>query len=1070
MRAILLAVMLILVPSARAALEWEDPAINERNRRAPHATLNVYGDAAAARAGEIADTRSLSLAGDWKFNWSPRPAARPADFYRPDFNDRDWPTIPVPSNWQLHGYGTPIYLNIPYPWGEPNPPFIPHDNNPVGSYRLAFDRPAQADGRRAILCFDGVESAFYCWLNGEFVGYSEDSRTPARFDVTDRLRPGANLLAVEVYRWSDGSYLEDQDFWRLSGIFRDVSLTFREPLHIRDLRVTTDLDAAYRDATLAVEVELRNDGRAAQGGTVQIELIDAGGVSLVTASEPFTSIASGESAVVRFEQAVPAPALWSAEHPNLYTLLVTQRDAEGNVSEAIRQQIGFRVGEISGGRLRVNGREILIRGVNRLEHDPDTGHTISRESMIRDIELMKRHNINAVRTAHYPNMTEWYDLCDEYGLYLIDEANIESHGMGYGERTLAKHPDWALAHMQRVQAMVARDRNHPSIIIWSMGNEAGDGPNFVAASEWIKQNDPTRPVHYERAEEAAHVDIVSPMYPPPAELGAYADKNPDRPYIMCEYSHAMGNSNGDLWSYWRQIYERGPLQGGFIWDWVDQGLRKPVPPGAPNPLGKTHYLAYGGDFGPPGTPSDNNFCMNGLVSADRVPHPALAEVAHVYQPIHARAVDLARGEIEITNWQEFSDLSALAGRWKVTDGEKVLQEGTLDLNLAPRESKTIAVPFEQPQAKMGVEYFLDLSWRLREPTAWAPAGHEVAWDQLTLPDSEPKSFGWSGLVPPVALVETPESLEMSTRNFVIVFDRTAGTIASWKADGRELIAWGPEPHFWRAPNDNDIGSKMADRLGVWRHAGRDRIVRETSVAGVAVGLRIRVSGDLPSGARMRVAGDSPAGNTAAGLGSFTTTYTLHGDGSVLVEHAFTPGSDNLPDLPRLGMQMRIPSRYDRLRWFGKGPQETYSDRQDARVGVYEGKVIDQYYDYSQPQETGNKVGVRWLTLTDESGFGLLVVGDPTLSACALPFPTEQLDHARHDWEMTAPGPINLNLDLAQMGLGGDNSWGMLPHPEFLIKPQPASYSYWLLPIDLTKENPGEIATSVRPSLKAVDIK
>ena len=623
--------------SAGQVNDWENPAVFSRNKEAPHASFQRYDTVEAAARRDLPGRYSMSLNGMWSFKWVPEPSQRPRDFFNPEYDVSTWDEITVPSNWELQGYGTPIYTNIIYPFGPPEPPFIPHNNNPVGSYRRDFTVPQDWDGRRIVIHFAGVESAFYIWVNGEKVGYSQGSRTPAEFDLTSFVQPGSNTLAVEVYRWSDGSYLEDQDFWRLSGIFRDVAIYATPELYVRDFQARTEFDSAYQDASLKVYVDLSNYSKQVPaGGSISLMLEDANGAAVLTGTEKNVKLSPGEDLRVFWEESVKSPAQWSAENPCLYNLVIKLSDRENVVLEVIPFKIGFRQVEMRDGQILINNIPALFKGVNRHEHDPDTGHYLTRESMIRDIKLMKQHNINAVRTCHYPDVPEWYELCDEYGIYLIDEANIESHGMGYrSDTTLGNNPVWKEAHLDRTRSMVERDKNHASVVIWSLGNEAGDGVNFEATSAWIHDRDNSRPVHYERAMQKPHVDIVSNMYSKVEQIIEYAQTHKDRPFILCEYAHAMGNSVGNLFKYWDAIEKYPQLQGGFIWDWVDQGLRAYTEEGRP-------YFAYGGDFGPPEVPSDDNFCMNGLVSADRIPHPSLLEVKKVYQYVGFEAVDLSR--------------------------------------------------------------------------------------------------------------------------------------------------------------------------------------------------------------------------------------------------------------------------------------------------------------------------------------------------------------------------------------------------------------------------------------------
>ena len=1027
---------------AQTRPDWENPAVLGTNRQPPRASQMIYPDAATARAAERARSPWFrSLAGDWRFHWVPKPADRPKDFFRTDFDDRKWATIPVPSNMEIEGYGIPIYVNIQYPWGKPTPPTVPADNNPVGSYRYRFTVPASWDGRQVFLHFAGVESAFYVWVNGEKVGFSKGSRTPAEFNITDFLRPGENLLAVEVYRWSDGSYVEDQDFWRLSGIFREVYLWSPAPLHIEDFTVRTDLDDQYRDAEFQVDVKVRNYGKKAEKIDVEATLADGRAGNLCESLNGSSQVEPGQAAALTLRAKIDNPKKWSAEKPNLYQLLLQLSDSAGRVIEVIPANVGFREVEIKDGELLVNGRVVLIKGVNRHEHDPITGHYVATDSMIRDIELMKQNNINAVRTCHYPNIPEWYELCDRYGLYLVDEANIECHGAW---DLAGKNPDWAACVLDRIRRMVERDKNHPSIIVWSMGNECGDGPNFTAAKAWIEKADPTRPIHWNPAGEGPNTDIVSPMYPNPSVLHNYASRPQTRPFIICEYAHAMGNSTGDLWSYWRPIYEKKHLQGGFIWDWVDQGLRKEI--GSETPDGaKRYFYAYGGDYGPPGTPSDDNFCCNGLVSADRTPHPGLDQVKKVYQYIHIRPVDLAAGRVEVKNWYDFTNLKEIAvGAWQLKADGRILQEGSLpELDVEPGETATLTVPLQPISPQPGVEYWLNLSFRLKADASWAAQGHELAWEQFQLPAASPGPRAPSAM-PALELVQDDAAITLQTGDFSLAVDRQEGLIISLKQNGTELIQEPLRPHFWRAPVDNDRGNGMPGRCGIWRDAGRNWNVSSVDVRQLSPGVvQVDAKGELPAaGAKCNV------------------RYTIFGSGDVVVDMDMKPGDKKLPELPRVGMQMALTPGFDTITWYGRGPKETYWDRKDARVDIYRGLVADQFFDYSEPQETGNKTDVRWVTLTNDRGIGLLAVGMPLLSVNALHYTTDDLQSAKHSYQMTRRDFVTLNLDLQQMGVGGDNSWGARPHDEFQLKPQPYSYGFRLRPFRAEQLDPAAEAKVV----------
>jgi beta-galactosidase len=1047
---------------AAPAPDWENPQRLGIDRLLPHASMVVCPDVQTAAMIQVADNAHRvkspwyrSLNGPWKYCYASTPAQRVAGFFAVGFDDARWPTIPVPSNVEFEGYGVPIYVNIKYPWGTADPPRIPADNpnNTVSAYRRTFRVPEAWQGRPVLLTFDGVNSFFYVWINGQRVGMSKGSRTPAEFDVTRFLRPGENLLAVEVFRWCDGSYLEDQDFWRLSGIFRDVYLWSPAPLHLADVEVKTELDAAYCNAQLRLTATLHNFTTRPDAAHVEATLLDPEGRPVYAGATSRVELAGGADAQVRITAPLGAVRKWSAEEPALYPLFITVKDAAGKPLEVVPLKVGFRKVEIRGGELLVNGRAVLLKGVNRHEHDPDRGQAITVDSMRRDLELMKRHNINAVRTCHYPNQPAWYDLCDQYGIYLIDEANIESHGMGYDARSLAKDPAWLPAHLDRTQRMVERDKNHPSVILWSLGNEAGDGPNFEATSRWIKQRDPSRPVHYERAGLAAHTDIVCPMYPPPQRLADYASQAQTRPMILCEYAHAMGNSTGDLWSYWRLIYEHKYLQGAFVWDWVDQGIRQPQHAQRGGRLLRVRpqerfFWAYGGDFGPPDTPSDDNFCCNGLVSPDRVPHPGLAEVQHVYQNIHSRLVDPARREVEIRNWFDFTNLKDVAiGKWRLMADGVERQRGTLPtLDVAPRQALRLALPVRPFTPEPGVRYFLELSFRLRHDTRWAQAGHELAWDQFELPDQLPGP----ALVPSgmPQWEQTAERVQVRAGRLTATFDKRAGTLAALKFQGVELVERPLTPDFWRAPTDNDRGRKNEKSQGIWRKAAQDaRLENFSAQADPAQhAVVVRAGFVLPSVAC-----------------HWQTSYTVYASGDILVEARFTPGKKKLPTLPRLGMQMALPAGFENLTWYGPGPQETYVDRHDARVGVYRGTVEQQFCgDYSEPGESGNKFDTRWIALAGNHGVGLLAVGLPRLSANALHYTTDDLQSAKHPWELTRRPFVTLNLDLAQMGVGGDDSWGAWPHKAFLIPAQPATYRFRLRPYVTAVEDPQTLARQVLP--------
>jgi len=1032
--------------------DWQNPQIIERNKQAPHSSFTSYATVEQALSGK--KERSplyLSLNGQWSFKWSKRPSERPQAFFEREFDVSNWDQISVPSNWQLEGHGIPIYTNIAYPWGAPDPPYIPDDNNPVGSYRRTVVIPDSWLDKRIVIHFAGVESAFYLWLNGKMVGYSQGSRTPAEFDLTPFIERGKNIVAVEVFRWSDGSYLEDQDFWRLSGIYRDVFLYSTPKLFVRDFWVQAGLSESGELGQLTVTVQLRNDSedRSASGQLEAVLLDGEGNRVLDPWIEPLR-ISPNSDLELSYSQTLTHPKKWSAETPNLYTLLLELKDPEQSTLQVIPARTGFRSVEIKEGQLLLNGKPILLKGVNRHEHDPDTGHTVSRESMLRDIELMKQHNINAVRTSHYPNLPEWYELCDEYGLYIVDEANIESHGIGYNpEDTLGNKPEWKKAHLDRTERMLERDKNHPSVIIWSLGNEAGDGINFEATSAWIHKRDPSRPVQYERAETRSHTDIVAPMYHSVEQIVDYALEHSDRPLILCEYAHAMGNSVGNLFEYWDAIKRYKHLQGGFIWDWVDQGLRSQTAEGI-------EYFAYGGDFGPPEIPSDGNFCMNGLVASDRTPHPSLLEVKKIYQYIDFSASDLYQGKIRIENQYDFVSLGFLRGYWELSANGIVMEEGMLDiLDLAPGEDRVVRIPFETPKPEPGVEYWLNIHFRLAEKKLWAGPGHEVAWEQFELPFRATGSSQSFHSIEELDLQETPFIASVKGEDFILEFDKKRGSIDSWIFRGIELIRTGPSPDFWRAPIDNDLGNQMHRRLSVWRPADRkvdwrsqgiEWKIEDTAVEQVSPGVvKIRVKGSLRG---------VPA--------EYDVSYEVHGSGEVQVEARMSGTASDVPELPRFGMQMTLPQEFQLMQWYGRGPHESHWDRKKgAAVGRYSGTIDEQFVEYSRPQENGNKTDVRWVSLTNGNGIGLLAVGRPLLSVAARNFRTSDLENVRHQHSLQRRPFVTLNLDYKQMGVGGDNSWGALPHEAYRLKFGDYDYSFSLLPISESEEPAASVARKIR---------
>ncbi|NQT02112.1 MAG: DUF4981 domain-containing protein [Planctomycetes bacterium] len=1022
--------------------DWENPDVVGINKEPGHCTLIPYsGIETALKADRKASRFYKSLNGNWKFHWVNKPADRPLDFYKPDYDISTWKLIPVPSNWQMHGYGIPIYLNVPYPFPA-NPPYIPHDYNPVGSYRRRFTISNDWKDRRIFLHFDGVKSAFYLWINGQKVGYSQDSMTPAEFNITQYLKSGENILSVEVYRWSDGSYLEDQDMWRLSGIYRNVYLFAAPQVHINDFFVRTDLDDSYTDATLMIRPKISNyTNQNIEGWTVEAQLYDPNKEPVLT--KPLTRTVSSiineqypQRDNVKFallEQKISNPRKWSAEFPNLYTLVLSLNDAEGKTVEAESCRVGFRKVEIKDGQLLVNGRSIKLFGVNRHEHDPDHGRAIPVSQMIQDIKLLKQNNINAVRTSHYPDDPTWYDLCDEYGIYLIDEANLESHGLkGY----LSNVPGWHNAFVERAVRMVERDKNHPSVIIWSLGNETGCGPNHAAMSAWIKDYDSTRPIHYEGAAgdpvDYPYVDMISRMYARIPEIIRLAtNPNDNRPMVLCEYAHAMGNSVGNLKEYWDAIRTHKRLIGGFIWDWADQGLRKKSPDGQ-------EFWAYGGDFGD--KPNDGNFCCNGLVQPNRKPNPSLYEVKKVYQRLHVLPVDILAGKFHIYNEYDFLNLDFTDIRCELSADGRVIQKGTLPkLSLAPGAKRELQLNFKEPDLQPDTEYWIKIFFTLADDTLWARRGHILAWDQFKVPfDVPPAPVVDPNTMPSLTLKETAQNITITGDDFELMFGTESGSLESYVFNEKQLIASAMVPNFWRVPIDNDEGNNMPERLGSWRNAGPDRTVNTVNAEQLK-----------PQVVRITTEAAIPVGTNS----TCKTIYTVYGSGDIIVDSNFAPHGDNLPDLPRFGMQMAVPARFNKLTWFGRGPHENYWDRKTgAALGLYTGNVNELIHRYVRPQENGNRSDVRWMALTDANSVGLVAVGMPTIDISAWPFTMQDLEDAKHIHEPPQGDTITVNLDYKQMGVGGDDSWGAQTHPEYTLPAKPYHYRLRLMPYDRERGN------------------
>ncbi|UJF36053.1 glycoside hydrolase family 2 TIM barrel-domain containing protein [Paenibacillus hexagrammi] len=1245
--------------------EWNNnPDIFQVNREPAHNSFIPYGDVTSALHGadmisamtENPSPYYQSLDGQWKFNLASNPDSRPADFYKDSYDISSWNNIKVPGEWQLQGYDFPIYTNITYPfWGNGNsknvqPPVAPTEYNPVGSYKRTFTVPADWKTRQTFISFQGVESAFYVWVNGQKVGYSEDSFTAKDFNITPYLKDGENTLSVEVYRWSDGSWLEDQDMLRVSGIVRDVFLYSTPSVHMRDFGVVTDLDSDYKDASLNLKVNVKNYVDGTPGShTVEGMLYDANEQPVFTQPVKMNVDFQGNAEVqVNSSTLVSNPLKWSAETPNLYTLVLSLKDADGKLIETAGTRVGFREFEIktdaSGSgkqQMLLNGKPIMIKGVDSGDASPDNGHGVTLDEMKKDVTLMKQFNINAVRTSHYPKNPFFYDLANEYGLYLLDEVNLETHGVR--DTVPGNLAAWTENVKDRANSMVQRDKNHPSVLIWSLGNEAGSGSNFKAESDLIHSLDPTRPIHYEGYNDASVTDMVSNMYPSVSTLETYAKSSDPRPYIMCEYAHAMGNSEGNLQEYWDMIKKYPNLQGGFIWDWADQAVRMKSPGEKtylqdtnatytadytgqitgqdgnasgvlqpknitaptvtlPNdakynitgpftleawvkpqsaisdspiiakgdtqfalkmsgstkleifayrsgtwtsasaalpanwvnnwhhvagtydgsnlqlyidgqivatkaytgtfssnsyamtigkdlekgrsskmsfdkvrvynrgltlaelndtsrtadansvlwmdfnqedakstPIEQHEYFAYGGDFGD--SPNDGNFMSNGLVSADRTVQPELWEVKQVYQNIQVKPVDLATGKVDISNEFLFTNVNQYEADWELKADNLTIQQGTLDnLDIPALSSKQIAIPYTLPAAQPGVEYWLNVSFKLKADTLWAKQGHEIAKQQFSLPVADPgRPVTDLSSVSSVDVQEQDSKVTINNSDMELTFDKSKGTIDSFTYQGKQLMKDGPVPNFWRAPIDNDKGNGEPSRTATWKNAGDNRTVTKTTVTKIGDKIvRIDVEGTLPT-------------TTAS---AYKTSYTVFGNGDIVVSNYMKPGASSLPEIPVVGTMVTVPQEFENITWYGRGPYENYQDRNSGSdVSMYSSTVEDQFFPYIEPSETGNKTDVRWVALTNESGDGLMAIGAPTIEASALHYTPNDLDGPQHPYQVTHRDDITLRLNYKQMGVGGDDSWGAKPHaPYMLLANRDYSYSYTLRPITASSSN------------------
>ena len=1040
---------LLAMPAVRAQNDtppdWENPLVVQINREPVRATYTPYSDSRIAiEMGS--SSREMSLNGRWKFHWVPRPEERPVDFYKPSFDVSGWDEILVPGQWETQGYGTPLYVNIRYPFhrdpprvtGEPPRDFTSYEErNPVGSYRQTFEIPETWKGQRVFITFHGVMSAFYVWVNGERVGYAQDSMCPDEFDITPYLRDGGNVLAVEVYKFSDGSYLEDQDMWRFAGIFRDVTLIARPAVHLHDFHIVTDLDEDYEDATVTIDLDLRNQSEMTANAQVRVDVYSPEGAQIHTDTVTFDNIAVGAFERRRATFEMDDPDLWSAETPTLYKVVLTVLDASGKETESIPWRFGVREYEFRDKQFWVNGKSIKLKGVNRHEHHPRMGRHVDLETMIQDVRMIKQANINYVRTAHYPDDYRFYHLADEYGLYLMDEANQESHDFGTGSRVLGDDPNWMIAHVDRGISMVERDKNHASVAIWSLGNEGGSGRNLRVMRESMEAIDATRPYYYHGDESVS--DWIDIDYPRVEDLERFVLSNNPKGANIREYSHMMGNSGGNLQEHWDFIYQHPEIVGAAIWDWVDQGLARKIDGGNRLTLGddptrlsldEDEYFAYGGEFGD--VPNNMDFCINGMVGPDRVPNPHYYEVRKVYQYVWMRGVDPASGRINVMNHYDFLNTAAFDWDWKLLEDGRVVARGTMPpVDLAPGAQKEIIVPI--PDLPAGdSELILQVEVKLRRDELWAPAGWAVAAEQFIVRES-PFSKLRPGYDAALHVEEGNNSITVRGSEFNLTWDRTNGALTGFEYRGWPLLKQTQEPYFWKPTNRNQSRNQYEQRLGPWREAAAQRRLRETTV----------VTDDRTGNVTVQFEFGLPVADA-----DYTLTYMVNTLGHVSVEADYKPNAAEAPKMPKFGVRLGIPEEFDRITWYGRGPWENYWDRKTgAFLGVYSAMLDDYWTNYIYPQDNGNREDIRWWQATDSHGNGVRIEGMQELSIRAWPFTEADIMGVRLPQHLPRRDFINVNVDLRVYGVGGDNSWGARTMDKYTLPGEvPYAYGFILKPV------------------------
>jgi beta-galactosidase len=1009
--------------------EWENPEIFQINRVLPVASFYRYTDLSAALKNDSWENSPLykSLNGTWNFYYGDSVQARPENFYEEEFDITGWDKIEVPSNWEIEGFGIPFYTNIKYMFPV-NPPFIPHELNSNGSYKRAFEIPDNWDGKDIYLHFAGVSGAMYVWVNGEMVGYNEGSKTAAEFKITDLVKKGINDIAVQVLRWSDASYMEDQDFWRLSGIERDVYVYAVNKVTLRDFRVIADLESDFQNGILNVALKIDNNLKENIEKSIDLKLFyDDQEVYSETRS---IDLEAGRN-LIDFNKNIPNVKNWNAETPNLYTLLITVNE------ESTAIKVGFRNIAIKNNQFLVNGKAVLIKGANLHDHSDTEGHVVSEALTMKDLEVMKRNNLNAIRCSHYPKDPHFYRLCDKYGFYVIDEANIETHGMGTTNQGLDNNkkgqaihpaylPEWKAAHLDRTVRMFERDKNYPCIITWSLGNEAGNGENFFATYNWLKENDHTRPTQYEGATAYENSDIQAPMYWSIESMIKYAEGNPTRPLIQCEYAHAMGNSVGNLQDYWDVIEKYDIMQGGFIWDWVDQGLL------TKNEKGE-QFWAYGGDLGGYDFQNDANFCINGLVNPDRSAHPSLHEVKKVYQYVKFKY--LGNNNVQIQNIYDFTNLNAFNFSWiLLKNGIEVVAGDLATLDIAPYQSKNVKIELPNPDDQ-SAEYHLNIYAKTKAATDLVPAEHVVAYEQFQLRKSKSLNL----LTESEKILQSEEidnTISIIGDDFKIAFNKEEGIISNIDYGSGNILLQGVKPNFWRATTDNDFGFKMPNLLGVWKEATHtQKLLSITKKDLDNKKVMIESLYDIP-----------------AISGKVNITYTINGMGEILIETNLNNIETDLPMIPRFGNNFIIKDEFENVEWFGRGPYENYQDRNtSALVAQYEAKVSELYFPYIRPQENGYHTDTRWVSFINAEGQGILIAGLDNIGFNAHhqynnDFDAGEKKQQRHTTDIIRRKLININIDYKQMGVGGDTSWGRLPHNKYQIKPGNLYFGYIISPI------------------------